>query len=30
MPMNVADSDDLQRLLAARGFISSNSIENAD
>jgi len=28
--MNVADSDDLQRLLAARGFISSNSIENAD
>ncbi len=28
--MNVADSDDLQRLLVARGFFSSNSIENAD
>jgi tRNA-2-methylthio-N6-dimethylallyladenosine synthase len=28
--MNVADSDDLQRLLAVRGFTSSNSIENAD
>lgn len=28
--MNVADSDDLQRLLEARGFISSNNIVNAD
>ncbi len=28
--MNVADSDDLQRLLAVRGFTSSNNIGNAD
>jgi tRNA-2-methylthio-N6-dimethylallyladenosine synthase len=28
--MNVADSDDLQRLLAVRGFTSSNNIESAD